>query len=220
MNTPQPLVIPDAAAMTELRAPNSTTDAPPEPPVSYEEFLAWADEDVRAEWIDGNVQIMSPASSTHQRLVRFLSNLLSVWVEEHALGEVFTAPFQMKLDRGREPDLLVVREEHRDRVQDKYLDGPADLVVEVVSDESGPRDRGEKFYEYEAGGVEEYWLVDPAREELAVYRLDDGRYRTAFEGHEGRAASVVLDGFWIEAEWLWQESLPPVLDVLRTWEIL
>jgi Uma2 family endonuclease len=105
-------------------------------------------------------------------------------------------------------------------VTDTYVDGPADLVVEVVSSESGARDRGEKFYEYEAAGIPEYWLVDPEREELAVYRLRKDRYRTAFEGHEGRAASEVLEGFWIEAEWLWQEELPAVLDVLRRWEVI
>ena len=206
--------------MTETRAPKSTREAPLEPPVSYEEFLAWADEDVRAEWIDGDIQIMSPASSTHQRLVRFLSNTLSVWVEQQNTAEVFMAPFQMKLERGREPDLLVVLDAHRDRIQETHLDGPADLVVEVVSPESGARDRGEKFYEYEAAGIPEYWLIDPEREELAVYRLNEDRYRTAFEGHEGRAASEVLEGFWIEAEWLWQEELPAVLDVLRRWEVI
>ncbi len=206
--------------MTETRSPKPTRDAPPEPPVSYEEFLAWADEDVRAEWIDGKIHVMSPASSTHQRLVRFLSSSLSVWLEQNEDGELFIAPFQMKLEQGREPDLLVVREEHRDRVTDAYVDGPADLVVEIVSAESGARDRGEKFYEYEAAGIPEYWLIDPGREELAVYRLKEDRYRTAFEGREGRAASAVLDGFWIEAEWLWQDELPAVLDVLRRWELI
>lgn len=206
--------------MTETRAPKSTEKAVPEPPVSYEEFLAWADEDVRAEWIDGNIRIISPASSTHQRLVRFLSTILSVWVEQRDDGEVFVAPFQMKLERGREPDLLVITDDHRDRIRDTHLDGPADLVVEVVSSESGARDRGEKFYEYEDAGIPEYWLVDPEREELAVYRLEEDRYRTAFEGHQGRAESTVLEGLWIEAEWLWQEELPAILDVLDRWELI
>jgi Uma2 family endonuclease len=225
-------------AMTEPRAPKSTRDAPPEPPVSYEEFLAWADEDVRAEWVDGEIHVMSPASDRHQEVVEFLLALGRLLVEHHGEGWVRSSVFQMKLDvrpRGREPDLMYVREENRDRVRETYLDGPADLVVEVVSSESGARDRGEKFYEYEAAGIPEYWLVDPQREELAVYRLQEGRsrdssrdtssrrsgrYRTAFEGHEGRAASAVLEGFWIEAEWLWQDELPPVLEVLRRWNLL
>lgn len=207
-------------AMTEPRAPKSTRDAPPEPPVSYEEFLDWADEDVHAEWIDGEIHVMAPASSTHQRLVRFLSTVLSVWLEERGAGDVLTAPSQMKLERGREPDLLVVRAENRGRIRETHLDGPADFVVEVVSSESGSRDRGEKFYEYEDAGIPEYWVLDPQREQLEVYRLQGERYHVGFMGQDGRVGVDVLNGFWIEAEWLWQEDLPAVLDVLRQWELL
>ncbi len=126
----------------------------------------------------------------------------------------------MKLENGREPDVLYVAEAHRDRLLDLYLDGPADLAVEVVSPTSGPRDRGEKFYEYEAGGVAEYWLVDPVREELEVYRLEEGRYRTVQPEERNVYRSEVMPGFWLEASWLWQEPLPKVLEVLRQWEIL
>lgn len=150
---------------------------PPEAPVSYKAFLGWADEDVRAEWVDGQIIVMSPASSRHQQLADFLTALLRVLAEQRNLGQVFSAPFQMKVEHGREPDVLFLAEAHRDRLRETYLDGPADLVVEIVSPESGPRDRGEKFYEYEAGGVEEYWLIDPIREQVEVYRLAEGRYR-------------------------------------------
>lgn len=203
--------------MAETHAPEPTRKAPPEAPVSYDEFLAWADENTRAEWVDGEIQTMNPASAPHQRLVRFLSNVFGTWVEERGAGEVFVAPYQMKLEgrpSGREPDVLVVTEPHRDRIRDSHLEGPADLVVEVVSSESGPRDRGEKFYEYEAAGIPEYWIVDPNREQLEVYRLEEERYRVASMGEEGRVDSAVLDGLWVRAEWFWQRPLPPVLDVL------
>lgn len=221
--------------MTETRVPDSIETAVPEPPVSYEEFLDWADEDVRAEWIDGHIHVMSPASDRHQDVVEFLLALVRLLVEHQGEGWVRSSLFQMKTDvrpSGRKPDLMYVREEHRDRITDTYLDGSADLVVEVISSESGTRDRGEKFYEYEEAGIPEYWLVDPEREELTVYRRKEGRgpettssdasrrYRTAFEGHEGRAESAVLDGFWIEAEWLWQEELPAILTVLDRWELI
>jgi Uma2 family endonuclease len=87
------------------------------------------------------------------------------------------------------------------------------LAVEIVSSESAARDRGEKFSEYEDGGVEEYWIIDPIREQLEVYHLEDGRYRGIFLGQDGRAESVVLDGLWVRAEWFWQAPLPRVMDV-------
>jgi Uma2 family endonuclease len=207
--------------MTETRTPESDRKAPPTPPVSYDEFLEWAEENVRAEWIDKEVRLVPPASNRHQDLVRFLTSLFSTVVEATDSGAVVRpAPFQMKLENGREPDVLVVTEAHRDRVHETHVEGPADLVVEVVSPGSGPRDRGDKFYEYEAAGISEYWIVDPEREQLEVYRLVDDRYENAFMGATGRVESHVLEGLWIRAKWFWQEPLPNVLDVLSALDLM
>jgi Uma2 family endonuclease len=184
--------------------------------MTYEEFLAWADEDTLAEWVDGEVIMYSPASRRHQLLVGFLEKVLGMFAEQHNLGIVLSAPFQMRLaDSGREPDLLFVGVDHLDRLKESYLDGPADLVVEIVSPESAGCDRGDKFYEYARGEVPEYWLIDPEMEWAEFYQLEKGRYRVAFSGKEGRYDARVLPGFWLRVEWLWQEPLPKVLDVLR-----
>ena len=183
--------------------------------MSYEEFLDWADEDTLAEWVDGEVVMYSPASKRHQDLADFLTSVLRLFVEQHRLGVVLSAPFQMKLERGREPDLLFVAREHLDRLKEAYLDGPADLVVEIVSPESVGRDRGETYYEYAQGGVPEYWLIDPQMEWTEFYHLDEGHYHLAFSGREGRYEARVLPGCWLQVEWLWQEPLPHVLDVVR-----
>lgn len=189
------------------------------PKISYAEFLAWMDEDTLAEWVDGEVVMTSPASQRHQLLIGFLEKVLGVFVEQHHLGLVLSAPFQMKMKQGREPDLLFVAQEHLDRLQETYLDGPADLVVEVVSPESLARDRGAKFVEYEAGGVPEYWLLDPLRRWAEFYCLgEDGRYRAAFAGTKGTYHTKALPGCWLRVEWLWQEPLPDVARV--TWEII
>ncbi len=206
--------------MVPLQTAPPARCTPPEAPVSYEAFLDWLDEDTRAEWVHGEIIVMSPASNRHQQIAGFLVAVLGIYVEERELGQVLCAPFQMKMEHGREPDVLFVAEAHRDRLRETYLKGPADLVVEIVSPESGPRDRGEKFYEYEAGGVPEYWLVDPAREQLEVYRLAEGRYHSIRPEEEDVYRSEVVPGFWLRAGWLWQQPLPKVLDVLRRWEIV
>lgn len=189
---------------------------PAEPgPMSYAEFLAWADEDTLAEWVNGEAIMTSPASNIHQDLSGFLESLLRIFVESRQLGIVRNAPFQMKLEHGREPDLLFVATAHLQRLQETYLDGPADLVVEIVSPESAGRDRGEKFIEYEAGGVLEYWLLDPQRQWAEFYLLQNGRYHLTFAGAAGEYRSTVLPGFWLRTEWLWQRPLPTVLTVIR-----
>ena len=183
--------------------------------MTYEEFLAWADEDMLAEWVDGEVMMYTPASKRHQDIGGFLYEVLRAYARPRRLGEVVQAPFQMKLEHGREPDLLFVTQEHLERLKETYLDGPADLVVEIISPESLERDRGAKFAEYEAGGVAEYWLLDPLRRWAEFYQLgEEGRYEIAFIGREGVYHSETLPGFWLRVEWLWQEPLPHPLRAL------
>jgi Uma2 family endonuclease len=185
------------------------------PRMSYEEFLAWADEDTLAEWVDGEVIMTSPASKRHQEIGDFLLSVLRIFVEQRDLGVILSAPFQMKLARsGREPDLIFVAREHLGRLQETYLDGPADLAVEIVSPESAGRDRGEKFYEYGQGGVSEYWLIDPQQEQAEFYRLSEGRYELVSPDEGGVYLSSAVSGFWLRVAWLWQKPLPGALRVL------
>jgi len=187
--------------------------------ISYEDFLAWCDEDTLAEWVDGTVVMASPASRRHQAVSDFLLRVLGDYVEQRALGQVISAPFQMKTGPdlpGREPDVLFVATEHLGRLKDTYLDGPADLVVEVVSPESRLRDRGEKLAEYESGGVREYWVIDPEREQADFYVLGaDGRYERRRADVQGVYRSDVVAGLWIKEQWFWQDPPPKALGVLR-----
>ena len=192
--------------------------------MTYDEFLAWADEDTWAEWVNGEVIMLSPASDRHQDLMGFLGAVLRHFVEARHTGVVRTPPFQMKTGPdlpGREPDVLFIAREHLGRLKDTYVDGPADLVVEIISRDSRARDRGEKFYEYEQGGVREYWLIDSQRKQAEFYRLGpDGIYQLVPIGNDGIYRSTVLEGLWLRVEWLWQEPLPLLMSVLQAWELI
>jgi Uma2 family endonuclease len=172
----------------------------PTPKMTYEEFLAWYDES-HAEWVDGEVILMSPVSKQHQFLVSFLSALIQLWVEDRQLGLVLTAPFQMKLSfrpSGREPDVLFITRQRQNLLKKNYLDGSADLAVEVVSQDSRSRDRKDKYHEYEQAGVREYWIVDPIRKQAEFYRLNhEGAYDLVERGDDGVFRSAVLEGLWL-----------------------
>jgi Uma2 family endonuclease len=188
--------------------------------MSYEEFLAWADEDVHAEWVNGEVIVQMLPKEPHQRVVAFLIQLMGLFIQLSRLGRLLPAPFEMRAipdGPAREPDLIFVAREHLDRLSPERLSGPADLVVEVISDDSVARDRADKFYEYQTAGVREYWIVDsrPGRERADFYVLDDkGRYRPVPPAPDGRYDSTVLPGFWLQMDWLTSPEPPDVLTAL------
>jgi Uma2 family endonuclease len=148
----------------------------------------------------------------HQRVVDFLIQLLGIYLRVMALGIVRSAPFVMRATpggSGREPDVMVVTADHLDRLTSDQLAGPADLIVEVISDESVSRDRGDKFYEYQDAGVREYWIIDsrPDRQRADFYVLDPNRrYRPVPIADDGTYRSTVLPGFWLRVDWLWAEE--------------
>ncbi len=191
--------------------------------LSYEDFLIQYDGQ-HAEWVNGEVIMTPAASARHQSVIIFLVKLLDTYVEFHSLGKVLVAPFQTKLGQdlpGREPDLLFVASANLDRLKPTYLDGAADVAVEIVSPESINRDRGEKFVEYESAGVLEYWLIDPIREQADFYRLGaDARYHPVLPDKDGIYRTEVVEGVWLRVSWLWQEPMPPVLEVWKELNLL
>jgi Uma2 family endonuclease len=193
---------------------------PPSPPVSFEDYLAWSlKEDIHAEWVDGEIVPMAPSNVDHHDLNGWLYHLLIRFIDARRLGRLFISQILMRLSirpSGRMPDLMFVSKEHVDRIRETYVDGPADLVVEIVSLESNTRDRAEKLVEYEGAGIPEYWLIDSLRREAAFYLLgEDGRYHRAPVDPEGLYRSAMLPGFWLPVEWLWQRPLPEVAEILR-----
>lgn len=141
--------------------------------ISYEEFLEWYDE-FHAEWVDGKVIMGQPPTFERQADSDFLMRLLGMYIEARDLGVLVSAPFQMRLraqKSGREPDLMFIAKENVGRIARTFLDGPADLVIETISPQSVARDRTQKFAEYQAAGIREYWLIDPPRKQAEFYVL-------------------------------------------------
>ncbi|MEM8531830.1 MAG: Uma2 family endonuclease [Chloroflexota bacterium] len=196
--------------MSEQLATQPTETTPSPQRMTYEEWQQHDHEGGLSEWIHGEVISMPPPSILHQRLVIFLTTLLTLFVQMHRLGVVLTAPVAMRatLDgNAREPDVLFVATEHTDRLTYRELSGPADLVIEVVSDESVSRDRTDKFYEYQEAGVREYWIIDPrpGKERVDFYILDTKqRYQPVPVPEDNIYHSTVLAGLWINITWLWE----------------
>lgn len=194
------------------------------PRMSYEEFLDYNFGTPHVEWVNGDVILMSPISEEHSNVGGFLYKVISEYAALNDSGGVHYDPFQRKTSPdlpGRAPDILFVAKKNLRRVRKNHLEGPADLVVEIISPGTGAVDRGEKFYEYQQGGVREYWIIDPEDHRADFYRRDrKGVFRPAPAGDDGVYHSAVMKGLWIKVDWLWRRPLPPVLHVLKEWGLV
>jgi Uma2 family endonuclease len=185
--------------------------------VSAEEYMARYAHD-HYEWAQGSLVKVSPTTYQHDEIVAYLLILLKTYFSFRPVGVVKHAPFVMRIDSidaRREPDLQVILKTNPGQLTETAMVGPADLCIEVVSEESVERDYGKKFVEYEKGGVREYWIVDPIRELPTFYRLaENGLYRPAFPDAEGIYETPLLPGLRLHAPTLWQKDLPDVLAVV------
>jgi Uma2 family endonuclease len=185
--------------------------------VPYEEFLRRYD-GTFADWVDGCVVASPGVSSRHQQVVLRFMALLSFWAEERRPGRVLMR-FQLRLGPdgpGREPDVLFLAAEREHLMREMHIEGPADLVAEVVDAHTVELDRVVKFREYEQAGVHEYWMIDLPREEVVLFRRSGSG---AFEridavGDPPRLVSEVMDGMWMRPEWLLEDT--KLLSVVRS----
>ncbi len=154
------------------------------------------------EFTDGVLEILPMPTFAHQAIVEFLFLVLRQFVMARGLGRVMFAPLRVQLRPGkyREPDLVFMRAEHRARMGNAFWLG-ADLVLEVVSDDSASRERDlvQKPLDYAEGGVPEYWLVDPVLGRITVLVLEGSAYREHGVFTPGQhATSATLPGLMVD----------------------
>ena len=138
--------------------------------------LAYLQNDVWEELIDGKVIAMSPRPTTDHYHVSF--NIAYIFTT-YLRGKRCT-PFGDGVDLYLTetdrfiPDGMVVCD--TEKIKRDGVHGAPDLVVEVRSPSTAKRDRGHKKDAYERHGVREYWLVSPGDCSIEVYLLQDGRF--------------------------------------------
>lgn len=186
--------------------------------VSFEDFLNLYAEQ-HAEWLMGKVILVVTNNTLHQQIQTLLVTLLNLFVSYRGLGRVLSAGVPMFISDdlpAREPDILVILNEHLGRLKQNRLEGPADIAVEIVSPESTRRDRGDKFEEYERIGVQEYWLIDPIRQDAELWMCSDhGYYERIPRDAQGRLTSAVLPGFALDPALLWRDAPPTGDEVMH-----
>jgi Uma2 family endonuclease len=152
------------------------------------------DDDMKVEFINGEIIVHSPVKKKNTDAVGFLYKILDTFVRISELGYVGYEKVMIALTRNDyEPDVLFFNNDksiHFDKNNWKYP--VPDFVVEILSDSTESRDRGIKYIDYEAHGVQEYWIIDPEAETVEQYLLVNGKFKLHLKLSNGSIESPVV----------------------------
>ena len=152
--------------------------------LTYDDFVLFPDDGKRHELIDGEHYVTPSPNTKHQRISGNVHLLIGTWLEEHPIGQVFYAPFDVVFSRFDvvEPDLLYLSNQRAEEILTRAnVQGTPELVIEIGSPGTRKRDETLKRSLYERSGVSEYWVVDPELDVVRVYRRVEEGFARAVE---------------------------------------
>jgi Uma2 family endonuclease len=174
--------------------------------LTYEDYLRLPDDRKRYEIYEGELAMTPSPSFHHQEISRNLEFILHSHVRRHALGHVMDAPLDVILDTNTVvvPDLLFIAADRMSIVTEKGVEGPPDLVIEILSPGTQRYDRIRKLNLYAKFGVHWYWILDPAEETLEEYELCEGSYvRRGSHESEDLFKPLLFPGLDVELKEVW-----------------
>ena len=144
---------------------------------------------------------MAPPNTRHQRILNFVNTEINVFIRKNnGECEVFPAPFAVFLNENDrnyvEPDISVICD--KNKITDKGCNGAPDWIIEIVSSSSRVMDYFTKLFKYRTAGVKEYWIVDPTKEVVMVYRFEKETMEEYSFGEDIPAG--IYEGFSIKAK--------------------
>jgi|SRR5688572_31316492 len=166
--------------------------------MTYKDFLEMPDDGKQYELIEGEL-ILNPAPiPRHQLVAGNLYHAIRNYFDQHDIGKVMHSPIDVVLadDVLLQPDLIIIRNEHLSIIGPKNIQGPPDVVIEVLSDGTRRKDEIVKRKLYERYGVAEYWVVDPANGTVTIYRRSGTSFARIEAG--GTVATPLLPGFALD----------------------
>jgi Uma2 family endonuclease len=173
-----------------------------------QQFYQDIDDDMKVEFINGEVVVHSPVKKEHTDAVGALYKVLDTFVRLLKLGYVGYEKVMTAFTRNDyEPDVVFFGKDkavHFRKSQWKYP--VPDFVVEILSESTEARDRGIKFRDYEAHGVSEYWIIDPEEESVEQYFLHEGRFKLHLKAQQGQIESRAIAGFRIDIRAIFDEA--------------
>lgn len=160
---------------------------------SVEDYLK-LEEGLLAQLLDGEL-IMSPAPTPkHQEII---GKLFLLFQKTGKKGKTFFSPIDLYLDNKNvfQPDLVYIQDEKI--ITERGIEGPPEIVVEVVSPSNSFIDRNIKKRKYLEFGVREVWILDPGNKTLEIY-TDSIDKPSLYLAGEGTVKSTIMDDLSFE----------------------
>jgi Uma2 family endonuclease len=183
--------------LTSLAKLRPGTRYVPERLLTVDEFYELIDEDSPAELDGGAVVMPSPVSFQHEDGFSFLLGVLRSYVNALGLGVVVGSRMKVRLAlrTAREPDISFISTARKHLIQAQEIAGPPDLIVEIVTSDTGRSEALAKVPQYETAGVTELWLLDFPRRRVHFLVLKGGAYQETVLGEGDTLTSKVVPGF-------------------------
>lgn len=149
------------------------------------------------EFINGEIIIHAPESKLHNFVQNCIFQLLNVFVIKQGIGYVSHSLMISLTRNDYKPDACFFNKTKADLFEEDQVLFPApDLVVEVLSSGTKAKDKGIKFTDYQAHGINEYWMIDTKLQTIEKYVLEDGEYELAGTFNKKQTIqSAVVEGF-------------------------
>lgn len=158
------------------RKSKNNRDIVKEDNLTYDDYASLDDQN-RYELAAGKLELMIPSPSTIHQLV---SSEIYDKMTDSCKSDyfIFYAPIDVILSPKdvRQPDIVLVARSRIDILTNRGIEGPPDLVVEIISPSSLKRDKIDKLTTYARFKIPEYWIVDPNLGSLEQYVLTNERY--------------------------------------------
>ena len=178
--------------------------------VNEQEFWEFATEDIKCELLDGVLVIHSPASTEHEDIFAYLTTIFKYYLDYSKQGQLFGSRLVMRLGEkwNPEPDILIITPEKYKNLKKNKLEGPADIVFEIMSPSTKETDLSKKFPNFLNLGVREIWIIDPLEKTISlITKLKTLKYEDP--NSEELIISTILPGLFIKPKWVWNRDLFP-----------
>ena len=169
---------------------------------SYRDYRSLPESDTkRYELIEGELIVVPSPTTYHQRIAGNLEYALREFIQTSNLGYIYDAPCDVVLSEENvlQPDILFITRERSEIITEENIQGPPDLVIEILSPSTAERDRTHKRTLYARHGVREYWIVDPDERTVKIMTLKEKGLEVVglYQG-EARVESPLLPGLVID----------------------